>query len=60
MNLTVDEASSVPPYEQLRSQIATMAADGTLPPGTRLATVRQLAGDLGLAPITVDRAYRVL
>ena len=37
-----------------------MVADGTLPAGTRLATVRQMAADLGLAPNTVARAYREL
>jgi len=60
MNLVVDTASSVAPYEQVRSQIAAMVADGTLPAGTRLATVRQLADDLGLAPNTVARAYKEL
>lgn len=60
MNIVIDTASSVPPFEQLRSQIARMVADGTAPPGTRLATVRQLAADLGLAANTVARAYREL
>ena len=60
MNLSVDTASSVPPYEQLRAQIASMVVAGTLPAGTRLATVRQMAADLGLAPNTVARAYREL
>lgn len=31
-----------------------------MPPGRRLPTVRKLAGDLGLAPNTVARAYREL
>jgi DNA-binding transcriptional regulator YhcF (GntR family) len=59
-DLSVDTASAVPPYEQLRSQIARQVADGVLPAGTKLATVRQLAADLGLAPNTVARAYREL
>jgi len=58
--LTVDAASPVPPFEQLRTQIAAQAARGELPPGTRMATVRQLAADLGLAANTVARAYREL
>jgi len=44
-------------YEQLRAQIATMAATGTLEPGARLPTIRQLAADLGLAKGTVSKAY---
>jgi len=58
--LRVDLSSPVPPYEQLRAQIAGLIAAGQLPPGSRLASVRQLAGDLGLAPGTVARAYSEL
>lgn len=59
MRLKVESDSSVPPYEQLRRQLAQLA--GTqLPAGTRLPTVRDLAGQLGLAANTVARAYREL
>lgn len=57
---TVDEASPVPPFEQLRSQLADAIRSGFLPPGTRLPTVRQLAGDLGIAPNTVAKSYKAL
>ncbi len=60
MNIAIDTASNVPPYEQLRAQVSAMVAGGSLPAGTRLATVRQMAADLGLAPNTVARAYREL
>jgi GntR family transcriptional regulator len=60
MDLGIDPGSDVPPFEQLRSQIAGQAAGGELPAGTRLPTVRQLAADLGLAANTVARAYREL
>ncbi len=60
MSIAIDTSSSVPPYEQLRAQLAAMVAAGTLAAGTRLATVRQMAADLGLAPNTVARAYREL
>jgi GntR family transcriptional regulator len=56
----VDAQSPVPPYEQLRAQIATLAASGVLRGGDRLPTIRQLAGDLGLAAGTVARAYTEL
>ena len=56
----LDAASDVPPYEQLRVQIASRAASGELPAGTRLPTVRALAADLHLAVNTVAKAYRAL
>lgn len=58
--ITVDQDSSVPPYEQVRGQLAELVGDGRLPVGTRLPTVRQLAADLNLAANTVARAYREL
>ena len=60
MILSVDPESPVPPYEQIRSQIASMIATGVLVVGSRLPTIRQLADDLGLAGGTVARAYREL
>ncbi|HEY7223813.1 MAG TPA: GntR family transcriptional regulator [Micromonosporaceae bacterium] len=58
--ITVDPGSPTPPYEQIRAQIATMIEAGTLPAGSQLPTIRQLAADLGLAANTVARAYREL
>ena len=49
-----------PPYEQVRQQIAELIESGSLPAGTRLPPVRQLAGDLRLAAGTVARAYAAL
>ncbi|GAA4973869.1 GntR family transcriptional regulator [Actinoplanes utahensis] len=60
MDITLDPASPVPPYEQVRLAIAAQAADGALAAGTRLPPVRQLAGELDLAVNTVARAYREL
>ncbi|HJR19373.1 MAG TPA: GntR family transcriptional regulator [Actinomycetota bacterium] len=60
MILSVDPEAPIPPYEQIRSQIASMVATGTLPAETRLPPIRQLADDLGLAGGTVARAYREL
>ncbi|WP_031166921.1 GntR family transcriptional regulator [Streptomyces durhamensis] len=56
----VDTASPVPPYEQIRAQLAALINSGRLAEGERLPTVRQLAADLGLAAGTVARAYREL
>lgn len=58
--LSVDLRSPVPPFEQIRAQIASLITAGTLAPGTRLPTVRSLASDLGLAAGTVARAYKEL
>ncbi len=56
----LDPSSDDPPFEQLRAQIASRAARGDLPAGTRLPTVRALAEQLQLATNTVARAYREL
>lgn len=58
--LRVDPRSPLAPYDQIRAQIAALAAAGTLPAGTRLPSVRRLAEELGLAANTVARAYREL
>jgi DNA-binding transcriptional regulator YhcF (GntR family) len=58
--ITLDTSGGDPPYEQIRTQIAAQVADGELPPGTKLPTVRALAETLGIAPNTVARAYREL
>jgi DNA-binding transcriptional regulator YhcF (GntR family) len=60
MIIALDPRSPVPPYEQVRAQIAGAIAEGLLGPDERLPTVRQLAADLRLAANTVARAYREL
>ncbi|HJE59504.1 MAG TPA: GntR family transcriptional regulator [Nocardiopsis listeri] len=58
--IRIDPASKVPPYEQIRALVAIAAANGELPVGYRLPTVRALAGELAVAVNTVARAYREL
>ena len=60
MIVEIDSHSHVPPYEQVRIEIAGQVLDGVVPAGARLPPVRQLAGELGLAVNTVARAYREL
>lgn len=58
--LKVDPSDAAPLFDQIRVQIIDAVRDGTLTPGSRLPTVRELAGDLRLAVNTVARAYREL
>ncbi|WP_167098729.1 GntR family transcriptional regulator [Mycobacterium sp. DL592] len=58
--LRVDTHAPKPLFDQLRTQIIDGVRTGRLPPGTRLPTVRELAGHMGLAVNTVARAYREL
>jgi DNA-binding transcriptional regulator YhcF (GntR family) len=56
----IEPASDVPVFEQIRAQIAAKIAREELAAGTKLPTIRGLAGDLGLAVNTVAHAYREL
>jgi GntR family transcriptional regulator len=58
--LTVDSQLEIRPYQQVLEQIRAAIERGELPPESPLPTVRQLAGDLGIAPNTVARAYSEL
>lgn len=55
-----DAQPGPPLFEQVRIRVIEAVRDGALPAGTRLPTVRELAGQLGLAVNTVARAYREL
>jgi GntR family transcriptional regulator len=55
--LVVNSDLDIPPYQQVVAQIRAAIERGDLAPGSPLPTVRQLAGDLGVAPNTVARAY---
>src|SRR5579863_3786051 len=55
--IAVDPDLETPPYQQIFEQIRGAIERGALAPDAALPTVRQLAGDLGVAPNTVARAY---
>jgi DNA-binding transcriptional regulator YhcF (GntR family) len=55
--IAFDPQIETPPYQQIFEQIRAAIERGTLAPDAPLPTVRQLAGDLGVAPNTVARAY---
>jgi len=48
------------PFQQIMDQFRRLIERGELRAGDALPTVRQLAGDLGVAPNTVARAYAEL
>jgi GntR family transcriptional regulator len=57
LDLLLSNASGVPFYRQIVDQMADMVRAGTLEPGSRLASVRELALQLQVSLITVRRAY---
>lgn len=57
LDIQLSSATGVPFYRQVVDQIADMIRAGTLAPGTRLASVRDLALQLQVSLITVRRAY---
>lgn len=56
----IDTTVATAPFEQLRVQVIDAVRDGSLVPGDKLPTVRNLATELGIAANTVARAYREL
>ena len=58
--LVVDESLETRPYRQIVEQIRSAIERGELQPDMPLPPVRQLAGDLRVAPNTVARAYAEL
>lgn len=58
--MAIDKTSSVSVSVQLRGALEYGIASGDIPPGTRLPSVRRLAGHLGLSPVTVSNVYAAL
>jgi len=53
-------SSGVPIYRQLMDQIRLLAASGGLHPGDPLPSVRRLATELEVNPMTISKAYSLL
>lgn len=58
--LDVNPRSGVPIYVQIVEQVKHALQVGSLQPGEQLPTVRQLAGELTIAPNTIVKAYNEL
>ncbi len=53
-------SDGAPIYRQLKDRVIAMMLDGLLKPGEALPSVRQVAAEYQLNPITVSRAYQEL
>ncbi|TLX21337.1 GntR family transcriptional regulator [Thermomonas fusca] len=58
--VAVEWSDSAPIYRQLKDRVVAMMLDGVLKPGDALPSVRQVAAEYQLNPITVSRAYQEL
>lgn len=55
-----DWKDDAPIYRQVQERVLAMILDGELKPGDALPSVRQLAVDYRINPLTVSRAYQEL
>ena len=53
-------SSGVPIFRQIMDQVKTHIATGTLQAGTFLPSVRQVAAEIEINPMTVSKAYSLL
>ncbi len=60
MIIGIDMASDTPIYQQVRDEIIKLIGLGELQSGDELPTVRGLAGDLGVNPMTIQKSYNIL
>lgn len=60
MIIRLNMSSEVPIYVQLRNAIVIGIGKGELKPGEGLPTVRQMAEDLGVNTMTVNKSYAIL
>ncbi|HEU0276725.1 MAG TPA: GntR family transcriptional regulator [Rhodanobacteraceae bacterium] len=58
--MSVTWNDNVPIYRQLRERVVAMILDGTLNEGDALPSVRQVAADYQINPLTVSKAYQEL
>src|SRR5438876_10397543 len=58
--MSVTWNDNAPIYRQLRDRVVAMILDGVLKHGDALPSVRQIAAEYQLNPITVSKAYQEL
>ncbi|MGC3980320.1 MAG: GntR family transcriptional regulator [Steroidobacteraceae bacterium] len=52
--------SGIPIYRQLVEQVRRMVASGQLAPGTELPSIREVAMEHAVNPMTISKAYTLL
>jgi len=60
MLLEIDHHSGVPIYRQIKDQIREQIMAGRLKEGEQLVSVRELAMQLKVTPVTVSKAYSAM
>ncbi|QQK07833.1 GntR family transcriptional regulator [Miniphocaeibacter halophilus] len=60
MIIKLNMQSSTPVYLQLRNEIIKRIASKEINPGEKLPTVRDMAKQVGLNPMTVNKTYQIL
>ena len=60
MLLEIDHHSGVPIYRQIKDQIREQIMAGRLKEGEQLVSVRELAVQLKVTPVTVSKAYSAM
>lgn len=58
--MTAQWNDTTPIYMQLRERVLAQILDGGIKPGEPLPSVRQIAADLAINPLTVSKAYQTL
>ncbi len=56
----LDPRSSVPIYQQLIDQVRRLVASGLLAPGAELPSVREMAQEHTVHPMTISKAYSLM
>ena len=59
-SIYVDFKNRKPIYEQIVDNVSSLALRGILKPNESIPSVRQLAGELGINPNTIHKAYAEL
>ncbi len=60
MNIVLNPQATDPIYSQIYTQISSQIINGSLPPGTKLPGIRQIANELRISVIPVKMAWEEL